>query len=250
MSAGLAPAAVAVHQSAALVTGASRGIGRAIASEIGAFHEVTFLVARSAEKLVGLAAELAVDRRRAYATPADVARPDEIERLARSVEEGVGRLDVLVHAAGIFESGKLAPEAAEALMAVNYHAPVRLTRRLLPLLKAAKGQVVFINSTQGLQAGRDVGDYAAGKFALRAFADSLRAEVNADGVRVLTVFAGSTATDMQRMIHLRAGRDYHPERLMQASDVAAMVAAALRLPRTAEVTEFTVRPMQPPLRSG
>jgi short-subunit dehydrogenase len=231
----------------ALVTGASRGIGQAIAEEIGAFCGRTVLVGRSQERLDAVAARLVPVTRSAWALAADLSRPDEIERLAAFVEERSGRLDFLVHAAGVFESGTLDREAGEALMAVNYHAPVALTRRLLPLLKAAKGQVVFINSTQALQAGRGVGDYAASKFALRAFADSLRAEVNGDGVRVLTVYTGSTATDMQKRIHVDAGRDYRPERLMQPGDVAAMVAAALRLPRTAEATEITVRPMQPPL---
>jgi short-subunit dehydrogenase len=247
MSLIVASPAVMASDAAALVTGASRGIGRAIAEEIGGLCGRNILVGRSKDRLDAVAAQLAPATRSAWALPADIALADEIERVAAFVEERVGRLDVLVHAAGVFESGTLDREAGEALMAVNYHAPVGLTRRLLPLLKAARGQVVFINSTQALQAGRGVGAYAASKFALRAFADSLRAEVNGDGVRVLTVFTGSTATDMQKRIHLGAGRDYRPERLMQPGDVAAMVAAALRLPRTAEATEITIRPMQPPL---
>src|SRR5690606_24367661 len=120
------------------------------------------------------------------------------------------------------------------------------TSRLLPLIKPVRGQIVFLNSTQGLRAGRDAGAYAASKFALHAFADSLRAQVNADGVRVLSMFIGATATPMQARIHQSAGRPYRAERLMQPSDVAAMAASALRLPRTCEVVELLMRPMRPP----
>jgi NADP-dependent 3-hydroxy acid dehydrogenase YdfG len=106
---------------------------------------------------------------------------------------------------------------------------------------------VFINSTQGLRADPNAGAYAASKSALRAFADSFRSEVNAEGVRVLGVFTGSTATFIQQRIHSQTSRSYRPERLIQPSDVALMVASAVRLPRSAEVVELTMRPMLPSL---
>jgi short-subunit dehydrogenase len=121
-----------------------------------------------------------------------------------------------------------------------------LTQALLPLLKARQGQIVFINSTVGLRAGANVGQYAATKHGLKALADSLRDEVNADGVRVLSVFLGRTATPMQAAIHEMEGRVYHPEFLMQPEDVAAVVINALSLPRTAEMTDIHVRPMIKP----
>jgi NADP-dependent 3-hydroxy acid dehydrogenase YdfG len=120
-----------------------------------------------------------------------------------------------------------------------------LTRLCLPALRASHGQVVFVNSTQGIAAGRGVGAYAASKHALRALADSLRQEVNADGVRVLSVYPGRTATPLQAAVFAAEGRAYAPEALMQPEDVAAMVLAAVTLPRTAEVTEIMMRPMRP-----
>ena len=100
-----------------------------------------------------------------------------------------------------------------------------------------------MNSTVGLEARAGVGQYASTQHALRAIADALRAEVNSDGVRVLTVYLGRTATARQKRIFQLEGRQYTPELLMQPEDVAHMVMAAIRLPRTAEVTEIRMRPL-------
>lgn len=110
-------------------------------------------------------------------------------------------------------------------------------------MRSCKGQIVFINSSAGLNARADVGQYAATKHALKAIADSLREEVNADGVRVLSMFLGRTATPMQDAVHKMEGKEYHPECLIQPEDVAAVVVNALSLPRTAEVTDIHIRPM-------
>ena len=102
---------------------------------------------------------------------------------------------------------------------------------------------MFVNSTVGLEARAGVGQYASTQHALRAIADALRAEVNSDGVRVLSVYLGRTATARQARIFRLEGRHYAPELLMQPDDVAEIVLAALRLPRTAEVTEIRMRPL-------
>ena len=127
---------------------------------------------------------------------------------------------------------------------VNVRAAYLVTQGFLPMLKARCGQIVFINSSVGLLAKRDVGQYSATKHALKAFADSLRQEVNADGVRVTSVYPGQTASQMQELLHRMAGEAYAPEALMQPADVAAAVLCALSLPRTAEVTDIAIRPMQ------
>jgi NADP-dependent 3-hydroxy acid dehydrogenase YdfG len=121
--------------------------------------------------------------------------------------------------------------------------PYLLTQALLPLLRACHGQIVFVNSTVGLEARAGVGQYASTQHALRAIADALRAEVNPDGVRVLSVYLGRTATARQARIFRLEGRPYAPELLIQPEDVAEMVLATLRLPRTAEVTEIRMRPL-------
>ena len=91
-----------------------------------------------------------------------------------------------------------------------------------------------------------MGPYAATKYAFKALADSLREEVNAEGVRGLSVYLGRTASPMQAMIHAIEGKPYHPEYLLQPSDVAAVVLNALCLPCTAEMTDISIRPMRKP----
>ena len=130
----------------------------------------------------------------------------------------------------------------DRLYNANVRAPYRLTQQLLPMLMDRRGYVVFVNSTQGLNAGGGVGQFAATQHGMRAVADSLRAEVNTFGVRVLTLHVGRTATDRQREIFEHEGRDYRPELLLQPSDVALTVAGCLMLPPTAEVTTLTIRP--------
>jgi short-subunit dehydrogenase len=166
-----------------------------------------------------------------------------------------GRLDVLVHSAGALHLGSVEAagwEDLDELYRVNLRAPFLLTRACLSLLKESRGQVVFVNSTAGLVAGADNALYAATKQALRSLAGSLRDHLNPYGVRVLSVYPGRTASPMQRRVHAFERRPYDAEALLQPSDVAAMIVAALALPRTAEVTDVMVRPLAKPSlgRSG
>jgi NADP-dependent 3-hydroxy acid dehydrogenase YdfG len=183
------------------------------------------------------------------AFPADLtvaAARQDLESAIRSDHDG---LDILVNNAGIIRLGSTENATEEEFseqLEANVLAPYALTRALLPLLERRSGQIVFINSSAGRTANPGVGQYAATKHAIRAFAESLRAEVNNRGIRVTTVYAGRTATPMQQYIHAHEGRSYVPERLLQPSDVAEIVTAALSLPRTAEVTEIFVRPMMKP----
>ena len=112
------------------------------------------------------------------------------------------------------------------------------------MLPAQRGQIVFVNSSAGLTAPENLSQYAATKHALKAIADSLRKEVNEDGIRVLSVYLGRTATQLQARVHAMENRTYRPEDLMQADDVAAVIINALSLPRTAEVTDIQMRSLR------
>jgi NAD(P)-dependent dehydrogenase (short-subunit alcohol dehydrogenase family) len=231
----------------ALVTGASSGVGKAIALALTDQGAAVCLAGRHDGRLEETRA--AGNGSGALAYSADLTRPEELRGLADQVVADFGGVDVLVHAAGVISSGSvedsLLPDF-DRQYETNLRAPYALTQLLLPSLRERQGQVVFINSTQGVQAGPGASQYAATKHGLRALADSLRAEVNADGVRVLTVMLGQTATCMQEELHRAQGRAYHPERLIQPKDAAHMVVAGLLLPRTAEVTELSMRPLQGP----
>jgi NADP-dependent 3-hydroxy acid dehydrogenase YdfG len=117
----------------------------------------------------------------------------------------------------------------------------------LPALRASLGQIVFVNSSVGLRARAGVGQFSATQHALRALADTLRAELNSEGIRVLNVFPGRTATERQRKIFRDEGRPYKPEQLLQPEDIATLIVDALALPRTAEVMDLRIRPMVNPL---
>jgi NADP-dependent 3-hydroxy acid dehydrogenase YdfG len=118
-----------------------------------------------------------------------------------------------------------------------------LTQRLLPLLKKPRGQIVFVNSSAGLSARHNTGQFSATQHAFKALADALRDEVNADGVRVASIFPGRTATPRISNLHTKEGREFKPELLLQPEDVASVVTNCLYLPWTAEVTNISIRPM-------
>jgi len=227
----------------ALVTGAGSGIGRAIALALGREGMRVHLVARTRTALDAVAAEIGQG---ASVRPADLRAEADVRALAQAVRAEAGALDVLVHSAGAIASGPMRDASVsdfDEQYRANLRGPYLLTQLLLEPLIAARGQIVFINSSVGLAARANASQFAATQHALKAVADALRAEVNPHGVRVLSVHPGRTATPRQERLYQGANEAYRPELLMQAEDVAAMVLASLRLPRTAEVTEIQMRPL-------
>ncbi len=238
----------------ALVTGASGGIGGAVALALAERGVRLLLSGRSEDRLASVA-----DRARQAGAPfgtlvetlaADLGAEDAVLALAERAGRELDGPDLLVHALGAYHSGPIADTPATELdrqLRVNLRAPYELTRLLLPGLRARRGQVVFVSSSAAVSPRGPIGPYAASKAALTAFATVLRNEVNPDGVRVLTVFPGRTASAMQEEAHRLEGRDYEPERLLQPAEVALSIVHALELPRTAEVTEIHIRPAYPPV---
>jgi len=230
-----------LNDAVALVAGASGGIGRAIAFDLlGAGAEV-FMLGRSMARLVQPPPPEKT-RAKCHFIVADLTDNGAVGRAAADISLR-GRLDVLVLSSGIYERSH-EPTAFARQIAANLVGPYTLIQQFLPLLIGARGQIVFINSTQGLKAAAGIGQYAATKHAMKAVADSLRDEVNGNGVRVTSVFLGRTATEMQRAIFAEEERPYEPERLIQPPDVAGLVLFLLQLPRTSEVTDVMLRPMQ------
>jgi NADP-dependent 3-hydroxy acid dehydrogenase YdfG len=223
----------------ALVTGASGDIGRAISRGLLQAGDRVMVLGRRHDRLAEVAA-MAPDR--SSILLADLTDASDIARVQRTVGAS-GRLDVLVLGSGIYERSH-EPDALTRQLAANVHGPYALLRSLLPLLIQARGQIVFINSTQGLSASQDAGQFAATQHAMKAIADSIRDEVNPVGVRVVSLFLGRTATERQQCIFELEQRPYPPEKLIQPEDVADLVMSLLRLGRTVEVTNVMLRPMQ------
>jgi NAD(P)-dependent dehydrogenase (short-subunit alcohol dehydrogenase family) len=225
----------------AFVAGASGGIGRTIAFDLLQADAEVFMLGRNIGRLLNPRPPDST-RERCRFVAADLTEPGAVERIVAELSPR-GRLDILILSSGIYERSR-EPEIFARQIGANLLGPYSLLQQLLPMLIEAQGQIVFINSTQGLRAAAGIGQFAATQHAMKAVADSLRDEVNARGVRVVSLFLGRTAGERQRMIFAAEGRDYPPERLIQPADVAKLVLFLLRLPRTSEVTDIVLRPMQ------
>ncbi|MEH0108441.1 SDR family oxidoreductase [Tersicoccus sp. MR15.9] len=220
-----------------LITGGTRGIGRAVADELAATHHL----------LIGGRDRDAVDAVVASypsAEPfvADLTSEDDVAAAA----PGVDRLDALVHSAGITAMGTvedLARATWREVFEVNVVAVADLTARLLPALRRAHGQVVLINSGSGFFTSPGNSVYSASKFALRAFSDTLREEEREHGVRVTSIHPGKVDTDMQRQIVDHQGGDYRADSYLTPESVARAVVFALSATPEAQVESLNVRPM-------
>lgn len=217
----------------ALITGAAGGIGTAVAAALAPTHTL-LLAGRPSARLDALAERLG-----APTWPLDLTDQDAIE----SAAEPLAELDVLVHNAGVLYPGRVAESSADewrASFEVNVTGAVALTLALLPALRAVRGHVVFINSGAGQKVSAGMASYSASKFALRAFADSLRADE--PSLRVTSIFPGRTDSPMQRDLVAYEGASYDPAAFLRPETVGGLVAQAVHTPRDGSVHEITVRP--------
>lgn len=224
----------------ALLTGAGSGVGQAVADVLHARGDDLVLLARNDQRAAGL-------RQRFTGADVRVADLAEFAGLAEVVSD-VDRLDALVHAAGVIELGAVADLRLEDLtgqLRVNLVAPTELTRALLPAVRAARGQVLFLNSSAGLTANAQWGAYAATKFGLKAIADSLRAEEAEAGVRVTSVYLGRVSTPMQAKVREQEGLPYDAADFASPESAAATIVHLLDLPPDSTVPDIRFRPAPP-----
>lgn len=223
-----------------VLTGAGSGIGQLLAERLTERGDRLVLVARDADR----ADDLAAEHPGAAMIVADLARPESLAAAVAASDLPDG-IDAVVHAAGIVDLGHvedLTVDSWQDQLAVNLVSPAELTRLLLPRVRAARGQVLFVNSGAGLTAHPQWAAYAASKHGLKALADALRGEEAAHGVRVTTVYPGRTATPMQAQVHAQEGKDYDADAWIQPASVVTAVLTALDLPRDAVITDLSVRP--------
>jgi short-subunit dehydrogenase len=207
----------------AVVTGASSGVGRSIAIALAEAGAEVVLLGRRITLLGAVAKQCAKSGSKATCYKVDLLSDQELRGLKKQVMKSSGGVDILVHSAGVIARSNVGNASTKDLdwqYRSNVRAPFALTQLLLPTLIQRKGYIVFINSTAGLVGAAGVSQYAATKHALRGLADSLREEIGAQGVRVLSVFLGRTATAMQAKVHKWEGKGYKPERLIQPEQVA------------------------------
>lgn len=233
----------------AVITGASSGIGHAIALDLLRRRTTVHLLGRTLDPLPEIDAVAAENGAGVHRHRLDLGDEDQIVRRIHDLTTSLSSLDFLIHSAGTIRLGKtedMSPDDFDLQFRVNVRAPFLLTRGLLPLSKAARGQIVFINSSAAHHSTPNIAPYAASKAALRALADCMREEVKHDGIRVISIYPGRTASRMQEAVHRWESKEYEPEALLQPSDVSAAVMTALAAPLTAETTDIHIRPFQTP----
>jgi short-subunit dehydrogenase len=239
----------------AVVTGASRGIGRAVVDELVAHGHDIVAVARDAAALAALAGTVHAahavttgerpgpDATEVHAVVADLATVGGVDAAIAEVR-ALGRpLDVLVHSAGVAYAGPSTGGADEAFAehsAINVGAPMRLTAGLVDLVRAAQGLIVVVSSAAALRVAGGFAAYAASKSALRAWTETLRVELAGQGVRITSIYPGQVATDMQEAIYAVRGDAYDPSVLLDARDVASVVGYVVERPAV-ELTDVSMR---------
>ncbi len=236
--------------STAVITGATGGIGRSVARALALRGVQLHLLVRDETKGSAFVAELAQE---APDKPAMVHVADltaDLRPLAERLLKEVRSLDILIHAAGTISLqsfSEFEESEFDKQYLINARAPAVLTHLLLPALREARGQIVFVNSSVVQHdTPAYLMAYSASKHALKAVADGIRNAVNGYGIRVLSVYPGRTATTMQENTYRYERRAYHGEQLLQPKDVADAIVGALELQGTAELTELFVRPSRRP----
>lgn len=221
-----------------LITGASRGIGRAIAENLGPGYRILVGATTSA------GAQKVVDQLpHADAFVADLTDAGDVAEAVSTIDH----LDAIVHSAGILNRTRIdeaTPTDWCKSFSLNVFAVAELTRQLLPKLRASRGTVVTINSGSGLHSGAGNALYSGTKYALRAFTDALREE-EMGKIRVTSVHPGRVNTDMQRQLRAAEGHDpdsYDGAQWAQPESVATAVRGVLELPEDATIKEVQVYP--------
>ncbi|HEU5297044.1 MAG TPA: SDR family NAD(P)-dependent oxidoreductase [Burkholderiaceae bacterium] len=225
-----------------LVTGATSGIGKAIACALASDSIAVMAIGRNRAELDALEQRFPG---RLHGRVLDLRDDSAIDALGREFDAEDKKLRALVHSAGVYASGPLSNAAVtdlDAMFASNLRAPFVLTQRLLAPLQRAGGYLIQINSSAAHGGGAGAGLYAALQHANRALADVWRQELNAKGIRVLSIYPGRTHTPRIERVFAREGRRYAPELLLQPDDIAAFVALAIRLPAHVELTDLSLRP--------
>jgi short-subunit dehydrogenase len=226
----------------AVITGATKGIGRAIAEALATEGYDLAVCSRNAADLEAMQMDFA-DRfpeSQVIVKVVDVSQKKEVVEFAQLIVNQWNRVDVLVNNAGIFIPGSIVNEADDALetmLNVNVMSAYNLTRALLPTMLARKRGYIFnLCSAASIRSYTNGGSYSISKFALLGFSKNLREELKETGIKVTSILPGATWSDSW------AGFEAPESRLMQARDIAEVVVSALRMSASAVIEEILMRP--------
>ncbi|MFZ0759762.1 MAG: SDR family NAD(P)-dependent oxidoreductase [Candidatus Sulfotelmatobacter sp.] len=229
----------------AVVTGAGRGIGAAIARELSRLGGIVVLCGRTRAGLDSTAQAIAEASGKAEVVVCDVTSLPSVEAAARHVEAALGRVDILVNNAGIGGFGgplhQLAPEAWEQILNTNLRGVFYTTRAFAGMMiRAGSGHIINISSLAGKNALPNGAAYAASKWGLNGLSYSLAEELRGHNIRVAVISPGSTNTELSPHV----GKD--PAKMLQPEDVAHAVAMLVTQSPQSFVSEILLRPTQKP----
>jgi short-subunit dehydrogenase len=224
-----------------VITGASKGIGKAVAAAFVGIGRKVLICSRSEANLMATVAEIKTTYPEANILwlAADLSKRTEVTRFGEwCLQQGTP--EVLVNNAGIYLPGNLMDEEEgnmEHIMNLNFFSAYHLTRQLLPAMKVAqKGHVFNICSIAALDAYDGGGSYSISKYALHGFNKNLRHETKNSAIKVTAIFPGAVNTDSW------AGFDNSEKRIMEATDISTMILAATQLSSQAVVEDIIIRP--------
>jgi short-subunit dehydrogenase len=226
----------------AVITGATKGIGKAIAEKLLQQGFDVAICARSTNQLRDLHDkwERKYPECTVFMQNVDVKDKAQVKEFARNILNNFKKVEILVNNAGIYFPGNLATEAddqLENLMATNLFGAYHLTRSLLPLMKQyASGHIFNICSVAALQAYPNGGAYSITKYALLGFTENLRYELRNDGIKVTAISPGATWSNSW------SGSGVPPERIMKAEDIAELLWTTYNLSKQATVEHIILRP--------
>ena len=229
----------------ALVTGASSGIGRAIANTLAAEGVALVLVGRSDERLQAVAQKLSAVE--TLVLPADLSIPSDVERIAAESLKRFGRIDLLLANAGLYIPGSVSEGNADAwdeMLAVNVNSVFRLIRALLPqMIERKSGDIIVTSSIAGHQVLRMEAVYSASKHAVQAFVHSLRRQVAPHNVRVGAVAPGTVLNELwgyRTPAEIEAKVATHEG--LRSEDVAEAVLFMLTRPPNVTIRDLVILP--------
>lgn len=226
----------------AIVTGATKGIGRAIAEALATEGYDLAVCSRSEKDLIDMQEDfrLRFPYVQVLTKVVDVSQASQVFTFSDFVKEKWNRVDVLVNNAGVFIPGSIETEkegALEMMIQTNLYSAYHLTRKILPLMiEASKGYIFNLCSVASEKAYPNGGSYSISKFALLGFSKNLREELKPTGIKVTSILPGATWSDSW------SGFEAPEERLMQARDVAEVILAALRMSSAAVIEDIVLRP--------
>ncbi|WP_207492117.1 SDR family NAD(P)-dependent oxidoreductase [Aridibaculum aurantiacum] len=225
-----------------VITGASKGIGKAVAERFAKEGHSIIICSRSRQSLDAAVADIAKVNTAAtvHTYEVDMSIPAQVKTFAAQLIEAALVPDVLINNAGQFIPGSIYNEeegTLEKMIEVNLYSAYHFTRAMLPaMMERRSGHIFNICSIASLQAYANGGSYSISKFALLGFSKNLREEMKPHGIKVTAVLPGATMTDSW------AGADIEPTRIMEANDVAEMIYASSQLSAMAVVEDIVLRP--------